>query len=96
VCYNLKLLKSISDAGWGTFRKMLLYKWEKFGVLLVKVDPAYTSQDCSNCENRVKKSLSIRTHICTTCGTVLDRDYNASLNILRKGLEQLLVRTIEE
>ncbi|MBD5799619.1 transposase [Bacillus pseudomycoides] len=73
-----------------------MYKCEKIGGLLVKVAPAYTSQDCSSCGNRVKKSLSIRTHICTTCGTVLDRDHNASLNILRKGLEQLLVRTTEE
>ena len=93
---NRKVSKAISDAGWGTFRRMLLYKCEKFGGLLVKVAPAYTSQDCSSCGNRVKKSLSIRTHICTKCGTMLDRDYNASLNILRKGLEQLLVRTIEE
>ncbi len=93
---NRKVSKSISDAGWGAFRKMLLYKCEKFGGLLVKVDPAYTSQDCSSYGNRVEKSLSIRTHICTKCGTVLDRDYNASLNILRKGLEQLLVRTTEE
>ncbi|PHG14751.1 zinc ribbon domain-containing protein, partial [Bacillus pseudomycoides] len=71
-------------------------KCEKFGSLLVRVDPAYTSQDCSSCGNRVEKSLSIRTHICTKCGTVLDRDYNASLNILRKGLERLLMRTTEE
>ena len=93
---NRKVLKSISDAGWGAFRNMLSYKCEKVGGLLVKVDPAYTSQDCSGCGNRVKKSLSIRTHICTKCGTVLDRDYNASLNILRKGLEQLGVRVIED
>ncbi len=93
---NRKVSKSISDAGWGTFRRMLLYKCEKIGGLLVKVAPAYTSQDCSSCGNRVKKSLSIRTHICTKCGKVLDRDYNASLNILRKGLEQLLVRMTEE
>ncbi|MFD0771982.1 RNA-guided endonuclease InsQ/TnpB family protein [Bacillus sp. CGMCC 1.60114] len=86
---NRKVSKSISDAGWGAFRRMLSYKFEKFGGLLVKVDPAYTSQDCSDCGNRVKKSLSIRTHICIKCGTVLDRDHNASLNILRKGLEQL-------
>ncbi|MGG0239423.1 RNA-guided endonuclease InsQ/TnpB family protein [Bacillus rhizoplanae] len=93
---NRKVSKSISDAGWGAFRRMLSYKCEKFGGLLVKVDPAYTSQDCSGCGNRVKKSLSIRTHICAKCGTVLDRDHNASLNILRKGLEQLDVRKTED
>ncbi|WP_408011782.1 RNA-guided endonuclease InsQ/TnpB family protein [Pseudalkalibacillus sp. A8] len=88
---NRKLSKSISDAGWGMFRNMLLYKCEKHGGLLKKVEPKYTSQDCSYCGNRVKKSLSIRTHICTKCGTVLDRDQNAARNILQKALEELLV-----
>ncbi|MEH6851878.1 RNA-guided endonuclease InsQ/TnpB family protein, partial [Bacillus pseudomycoides] len=87
---NRKLSKSISDAGWGMFRNMLAYKCENHGGVLIKVEPKYTSQDCSVCGNRVKKSLSIRTHICTKCGTVLDRDYNASRNILQKGLEELL------
>jgi len=88
---NRKLSKSISDAGWGMFRNMLAYKCEKYGGVLIKVEPHYTSQDCSCCGNRVKKSLSIRTHICTKCGTVLDRDHNASLNILHKALEKILV-----
>lgn len=88
---NRKLSKSISDAGWGMFRQMLSYKCEKNGGLLVKIEPQYTSQDCSSCGERVTKSLSIRTHICTKCGAVLDRDHNASLNILQKGLEQLLI-----
>ncbi|WP_133087845.1 RNA-guided endonuclease InsQ/TnpB family protein, partial [Virgibacillus indicus] len=86
---NKRLSKSVSDAGWGMFRNMLSYKCERNGGLLIKVNPEFTSQDCSNCGTRVKKSLSIRTHICKSCGTILDRDYNASLNILRRGLEQL-------
>ena len=61
------------------------------GGVLIKVEPQYTSQDCSTCGERIKKSLSIRTHICPKCGTILDRDYNASLNILQKGLEHLVV-----
>ena len=89
---NRKLSKSISDAGWGMFRNMLTYKCENHGGLLIKVEPKYTSQDCSCCGNRVKKSLSIRTHVCLKCGTILDRDHNASLNILQKGLEELLVK----
>ena len=88
---NRKLSKSISDAGWGMFRNMMTYKCENNGGLLIKVEPKYTSQDCSCCGNRVKKSLSIRTHVCPKCGTILDRDHNASLNILQKGLEELLV-----
>ncbi|PAE43041.1 RNA-guided endonuclease InsQ/TnpB family protein [Bacillus sp. 7884-1] len=88
---NRKLSKSISDSGWGMFRNMLAYKCEKHGGVLIKIEPNFTSQDCSCCGNRVKKSLSIRTHVCTKCGTVLDRDYNASLNILQRGLDELLV-----
>ncbi|WP_087973682.1 RNA-guided endonuclease InsQ/TnpB family protein [Oceanobacillus rekensis] len=86
---NKHLAKSISDAGWGMFRNMLSYKCERNGGLLIRVNPEFTTQDCSECGTRVKKSLSIRTHICKSCGTILDRDHNASLNILRKGLEQL-------
>jgi putative transposase len=62
---NRKLSKSISDAGWGMFRNMLAYKCEKNGGVLIKVEPHFTSQDYSFCRERVKKSLSIRTHICT-------------------------------
>ena len=84
-----RLSKSIADAGWGMFRDMLTYKCEREGGLLIKVEPAFTTQDCSSCGTRVKKSLSIRTHICKKCGIILDRDHNASLNILKKGLTQL-------
>jgi putative transposase len=49
--------------------------------------PAYTSQDCSGCGERVLKSLSVRSHICPNpeCGLVLDRDENAAKNIERAG-----------
>ncbi|GIN56474.1 RNA-guided endonuclease InsQ/TnpB family protein [Lederbergia ruris] len=90
---NRKLAKSISDAGWGMFRNMLTYKCERNGGVLIKVDPKFTSQDCSSCTNLVKKSLSIRTHICTKCGMILDRDHNASRNILQKALDELLTIT---
>jgi putative transposase len=45
------------------------------------VPPAYTTQDCSGCGERIYKSLSVRTHVCTNCGLILDRDENAALNI---------------
>ena len=82
---NRKLAKSISDAGWYQFRVWLEYFAQVFGKVTVAVPPAYTSQDCSECGKRVKKSLSTRTHICE-CGCVLDRDENAAKNILMKGL----------
>ncbi len=55
--------------------------------LLRAVSPRYTTQDCSGCGFRVKKTLSIRTHLCPECGLVLDRDWNAALNILLAALE---------
>jgi putative transposase len=86
---NRKLAKSIHDAGWGMFRDFLTYKLTNNGGQLIKVKPHYTSQDCSSCGTRIKKSLSIRTHICTNCGLVLDRDHNAALNIQKIGLSQM-------
>ncbi len=78
-----KLAKSISDASWSMFRDWLDYFCRWFDKELIAVNPNYTSQDCSNCGNRVKKSLSTRTHICK-CGCELDRDHNAAINILNR------------
>jgi putative transposase len=83
---NRKLAKSIHDAGWGIFLQWV----KRYGILheipIIAVPPHYTSQKCSDCDTIVHKSLSIRTHICTGCGVVLDRDQNAALNILSKAL----------
>ena len=83
---NRKLAKSISDAAWSNFRQWLEYFGKVFGVVTVAVPPHYTSQNCSNCGEVVKKSLSQRTHRCVHCGVVLDRDKNAAINILELGL----------
>jgi putative transposase len=64
----------------------LEYFGKVFGVVTVAVPPHYTSQNCSNCGEVVKKSLSQRTHRCNKCGFVLDRDWNAAINILELGL----------
>ncbi|NES86548.1 MAG: transposase, partial [Moorea sp. SIO2B7] len=82
---NHCLAKSINDAGWYQFRKWLEHFGTKFGRVTVAVNPAYTSQNCSECGEVVKKSLSTRTHICK-CGCKLDRDHNAAVNILKKAL----------
>jgi putative transposase len=84
---NQRLAKSISDAGWAQFRAILEAKAGYAGRRVVVVPPAYTSQDCSDCGWRVRKSLSTRTHICPNpdCGLVLDRDENAAKNIERAG-----------
>ena len=82
---NHHLAKSISDAGWAQFRAILEAKAACAGRRVVAVPPAYTSQDCSGCGARVPKSLSVRTHVCTSCGLVLDRDENAARNIQWAG-----------
>jgi putative transposase len=82
---NHCLAKSIHDAGWYQFRKWLEHFGVKFGRITVAVNPAYTSQKCSNCGAVVKKSLSTRTHACQ-CGFTLDRDWNAAVNILKIAL----------
>ncbi|NMG11972.1 RNA-guided endonuclease TnpB family protein [Brasilonema sp. UFV-L1] len=83
---NRHLAKSISDAGWSTFRSWLEYLGHKYGKVTVAVPPHNTSQNCSNCGEKVKKSLSTRTHVCLHCGFVEDRDVNAAINILKLGL----------
>jgi putative transposase len=79
------LNKSIHDAGWGSFLSILTFKAACAGKRVEAVKPAYTSQDCSGCGKRIQKSLSVRTHVCTTCGLVLDRDENAARNIQWRG-----------
>ena len=80
------LARSIADASWSRFVSMLDYKVAKTGDHLIRVDPRNTSQKCSGCGERVQKSLAVRTHACPSCGLAIDRDYNASLNILRAGI----------
>jgi putative transposase len=82
---NHCLAKSIHDAGWYQFRLWLEYFAQVFGKVAIAVAPHGTSQNCSNCGTVVKKSLSMRTHVCR-CGCELDRDHNAAINILQTGI----------
>jgi len=79
------LAKDVRDASWAKFISMLRYKAECAGSRLIEVDPYYTSQECSCCGARVSKQLSERLHKCGECGLVLDRDLNASRNILNRA-----------
>ncbi|WP_013325368.1 RNA-guided endonuclease InsQ/TnpB family protein [Gloeothece verrucosa] len=81
-----KLAKSVNDAAWSTFRQWLEYFAFKYGKATVAVPPHNTSQNCSNCGEKVKKSLSTRTHRCPHCLYEEDRDINAAINILKLGL----------
>ena len=83
---NRHLAKSISDTAWSSFRSWLEYFGYKYGKITIAVAPHNTSQNCFNCGHKVQKSLSTRTHVCNHCGYVEDRDINAALNILKKGI----------
>ncbi len=85
---NRRLSKSISDVAWSLFRQWLEYFGDKYGKVVVAVPPHYTSQSCSSCGSKVKKTLSTRTHVCS-CGYVADRDENAAINILQLGLSRV-------
>ena len=82
---NGNLSRSIQEQTWGKFITLLNEKAESAGVRVVAVSPEGTSQECSGCGAEVKKDLSVRTHRCS-CGLVLDRDINAAINILHRGI----------
>ena len=92
---NHRLAKSILDASWGKLVQYTRYKAEEAGGEVVLVDPKNTSQTCSKCGGLVQKSLSVRIHICTNCGFVLDRDWNAALNVLKIGSDRAEFTPVE-
>lgn len=81
---NRHLAKSILDASWGKLMRMTAYKESQSGGAVVYVDPYGTSQICSRCGATTRISLSERTHSCSNCEFSIDRDLNASLNILKR------------
>ena len=88
--HNHCLAKSIADAAWSAFFSALFYKAECAGRICVAVNPAYTSQTCSGCGYRQKMSLDERLYKCRCCNLRIDRDLNASRNILTLGLQSRL------
>jgi len=84
------LARRISDCSWFTFRQLLTYKSELYGCNLIVTPRFYpSSKSCSNVNcNYINDNLKLtdREWLCPNCGLTLDRDYNASLNILNKGL----------
>jgi len=87
--HNRNLAKSILDVAWNKLVQYTSYKAVEAGRRVVLVNPANTSQLCSSCGQIVKKDLSVRVHDCPNCGLSIDRDLNASMNILRLGLQSL-------
>ena len=87
--HNHCLAKSIADASWTEFFSKVYFKAEEAGRTYIAVNPAYTSQTCSQCGHRQKMPLSERTYHCPCCLLSIDRDLNAALNIRAVGLHGL-------
>ena len=81
---NHRLAKSLADVSFSEFKRQLEYKAEYNGREIHQVDRFYPSSKlCSNCGSlKADLTLSDRVYCCDKCGTRLDRDYNASLNLL--------------
>ncbi|MBA3473676.1 MAG: IS200/IS605 family element transposase accessory protein TnpB [Rubrobacter sp.] len=82
---NHHLAKAIADAGWSAFINILTLKAEEAGARVIEVTAHFTSQRCFDCGEIVQKSLSVRTHVCGSCGYTDDRDVNAARNILARA-----------
>jgi putative transposase len=91
---NHHLAKSISDAAWNQLVQFTNYKAANAGRTCVRVYPRNTSKLCSACGTFVEKDLSVRVHHCS-CGLSLDRDVNAAINILARGLAGVSLRAKE-
>ena len=85
---NHKLAESMLEMNFGEFRRMLEYKANWYNRKIVFIDRFYpSSKTCNHC-GYIKRDLTLkdREWVCPDCGTVIDRDYNAALNILDEGL----------
>ena len=91
---NHTLAKSIHDAGWAKFVKILEHKAEEAGAQVIKVPARHTTQMCSECGDIAPKSLSVRRHTCIFCGHEEDRDVNAARNIKSRGISRISLSTM--
>ncbi|SJZ91932.1 RNA-guided endonuclease TnpB family protein, partial [Eubacterium ruminantium] len=84
--------RNIGDVSWCEFTRQLQYKADWYGRIIIKVGRYFaSSQICSCCGNKfpITKDLGVRQWICPNCKSILDRDINAAINILNKGLKQI-------
>jgi putative transposase len=78
-----------AEVGWREFIRILDHHGRKHGCHVLEVEPAETTRECASCGVTVEKPLWVREHSCPSCGFEVDRDYNASLNVLSRGLAKL-------
>jgi len=81
--------KNKQDAAWSRFLTLLEYKADLHGTHVVRVEPAGTTKECSECGVATSKPIWIREHSCPACGHTEDRDLNTAKNILSRGRKQL-------
>ncbi len=86
---NHALAKSIDDAGWGQLVRLTEYKASKAGRLVVRVEPAYSTQECFYCGALNPVDLSVREFACQGCGMILDRDVNAARIVLKRAIARV-------
>jgi putative transposase len=88
---NHKLAKAISDMGFYEFKRQVGYKATLFRNFIVFVDKWFpSSKKCSNCDHKKEElKLSERSYHCEECGSLMDRDLNAAINIEQEGIRLL-------
>lgn len=78
-----------AEVGWRDFIAVLKHHGDKNGCYVVEVEPGGTTKECADCGVETEKPLWVREHSCPSCGFKLDRDWNASLNVLSRGWDKL-------
>ena len=86
---NKVINRNIADVAWSQFVQFTAYKAASAGRAVLRINPRGTTQACSGCGAVIPKDLSVRVHDCPHCGLQIDRDLNAALNILARGLASI-------
>lgn len=81
--------RNMAEVGWNNFVRVLKHHGQKNGCYIVEVPARGTTKECNKCGVETEKPLWVREHSCPSCGFELDRDWNAALNVLQRGLNKL-------
>lgn len=82
---NKKTKQNFMVGAHSKFKNVLKAKCEYYGIEVIEIDPAYTSQTCSRCQNIYKASRRNKSYICKKCKTWMNADINAAINIAHKS-----------
>jgi putative transposase len=83
------LNRLIRDGAWGELKLKIQSVAEKFGCIIIEVNPKHTSQQCSVCGHTDKQNRKGEKFVCVECGNIADADNQAAINIAKRGIEQL-------